>query len=376
MANLFRCPECGAANHVFAALNESLLAISGNLALDAVLQRVVDVARGLIHASFGAVGVADERQRLRHLITSPPTGSSADADAAGIFPALLKSDTPYATSDVQSDSRFAGWPPGYPDLKSFLSVPIVAAGEIVGRFYLGNENTWGFTPEHRGLVELLAPHAGIAITNARLYEQSRELSVVQERNRLARELHDSVTQTMFSMKLAAESATVLVDKDATAARTQLLHMQELARQASSEMRSLIFELRPPELEIEGLVQTLAKHIDVLARVHAVDIELHHRGDGIVDPAQEAEVFRVVQEALNNAIRHADADRIVVDVVNEVDKLVVSVSDDGVGFDPSASRNTRRLGLVSMNERAQALGAELSISSAVGRGTVVALELRS
>ncbi|MDQ3981982.1 MAG: GAF domain-containing protein, partial [Actinomycetota bacterium] len=192
MGNVFRCPECGAPNHVFAALNESLLAISGNLALETVLQRVVGVARGLIHASFGAVGVAGEHQRLRYLITSPATGSSGDAHVAGIFSALLDTDAPYTTSDVQSDSRFAGWPPGYPDLKSFLSVPIVGGDEIVGRFYLGNENTWGFTPDHRSLVELLAPHAGIAITNARLYEQSRELSVAGERDRIARELHDAM----------------------------------------------------------------------------------------------------------------------------------------------------------------------------------------
>ena len=375
MGNVFRCPECGAPNHVFAALNESLLAISGNLALEAVLQRLVEVARGLIHASFGAVGVADEHQRLRYLITSPATGSSEDARAAGIFSALLETDAPYTTSDVHSDSRFAGWPAGYPDMKSLLSVPILGGDEIVGRFYLGNENTWGFTPDHRSLVELLAPHAGIAITNARLYEQSRELTVVQERNRLARELHDSVTQTMFSMKLAAESATVLIEKDAAAARTQLLHMQELARQASAEMRSLVFELRPPELETEGLIPTLAKHVDVLRRVHGVDVELNHRGDGVVSPSQEREVFRIVQEALNNAIRHADAAEIVVDVVTEVDKLVVTVSDDGIGFDPNASRKTRRLGLVSMKERAQALGAALEISSDPGRGTVVALELR-
>lgn len=376
MSNVFRCPECGAPNHVFAALNESLLAISSDLAIEGVLQQLVEVARGLIHASFGALCVANEQGGFRYFITSPATVSQIEPAEAPIFSALLHDRLPYTTSDVQADARFGEWPSGYPDLKSFLWVPIASADEIVGGFYLGNENTWGFTPEHQSLVNLLAPHAAIAINNAHLYEQSRELSVVQERNRLARELHDSVTQTLFSMKLAAESANVLIDDDAAAARAQLVHMQELARQASTEMRSLVFELRPPELEIEGLIPTLRKHIEVLRRVHSVDIQIHHRGDRILNPVEEKEVFRIIQEALNNAIRHAHAAEIVVEVVLEDDKLRVSVADDGVGFDPDAPRKTRRLGLLSMTERAQGLGGELSVSSRPGRGTVVTLELRS
>lgn len=376
MINVLRCPECGAPNHVFAALNESLLAISSDLAIEAVLQKLVDVARGLIHSSFGALGVADERDGFRYFVTSPTTGSHGTPIAPAFFSSFLHEELPLGTSDVHVDPRFAGWPSDYLDLKSLLWVPIASTDEIVGGFYLGNENTWGFTPEHQSLVELLAPHAAIAIKNAHLYEQSRELSVVQERNRLARELHDSVTQTLFSMKLAAESANVLIDNDTTAARAQLAHMQELARQASTEMRSLVFELRPPELEIEGLIPTLRKHIEVLRRVHSVDIELHHRGDQILNPVKEKEVFRIIQEALNNAVRHANAAEIVVEVVIEDDKLRVSVADDGVGFDPDAPRKTRRLGLLSMSERAQGLGVELSVSSRPGRGTVVALELRS
>lgn len=311
-----------------------------------------------------------------HFIVS----GTADARVAlppqteGILAAVLRKGVAYTTSDIQQDPGFEGWPTGYPDLKSFLGIPIMGGGEVVGAFYLANENAWGFTAEGQALVELLAPHAGLAIKNVRLYEQSRELSIVQERNRLARELHDSVTQTLFSMKLAAESANVLIENDLAETRVQLARLQELARQASTEMRSLVFELRPSELEIEGLVATLRKHIDVLRRVHEIDIELHTRGGRLLDPSQEKEVFRIVQEALNNAIRHSRATEITVELIMEDDKLQVSVADDGVGFDPVAPRQSRRLGLVSMSERAQALQAEFSISSAPGRGTVVALEL--
>jgi GAF domain-containing protein len=210
VSNAFRCPECGSRNHVFEALNESLLAISSDLATEAVLQKIVDVGRQLVHASYGAVGVGDEQGGFSHLIIS----GTADARVAlpsqteEILAAVLRDGMADTTPDIQQDPRFEGWPTGYPDLKSFLGVPIVGGGEVVGAFYLANENAWGFTAEDQALVELLAPHAGLAIKNVRLYEQSRELSIVQERNRLARELHDSVTQTLFSMKLAAESVNV------------------------------------------------------------------------------------------------------------------------------------------------------------------------
>lgn len=375
--NPFRCPECGSRNHVFEALNESLLAISSDLTTDAVLQRIVDVARSLVHASYGAVGVRGDRDGFSHFIISGG-GTTSRAllplPAQAILADVLVAGAPYSTNDIQQDPRFEAWPEGYPDLKSFLGVPIRSGDEIVGAFYLSNENTWGFTPDHRTLVELLAPHAALAIKNARLYEQSRELSVVQERNRLARELHDSLTQTLFSMKLAAESATVLIESDLDEARQQLQHLQELARSASAEMRSLVFELRPPELEIEGLVTTLRKHVDVLRRVHQIDVEVHHRGERILDPAREREIFRVVQEALNNAIRHSGASEISIELVMEDDKVCVRVADNGSGFEPGVPTRSRRLGLTSMSERAQALGAELSISSSPGRGTIVTLEL--
>jgi signal transduction histidine kinase len=375
MSKAFRCAECGSRNHVFEALNESLLALSSELSADVVLRRIVEIARHLVHASYGAVGVRHASEGFSHFITSTEAASHrVPPEVETILAGVLSDPEPYVTTDIQADPRFGGWPPGHPDLKSFLGVPILAAGEIIGAFYIGNENTWGFKPEDKDLVELLAPHAGLAIKNVRLYEQTRELSVTQERNRLARELHDSVTQTLFSMRLAAESASVLVESNPQEARAQLDTVQELARSASSEMRSLIFELRPPELEIEGLVATLARHIDVLRRIHDVEIDLHHRGDAVLEATQEREVFRVVQEALNNAIRHSGARHIAVEIVTEEAKIRASVADDGVGFDPGAPRRSRRLGLVSMEERAHALDGELSISSAPGDGTVVALEV--
>ena len=145
-------------------------------------------------------------------------------------------------------------------MTSFLGVPIVSKGRVLGAFYLTNEDRTEFNESDQHLVELFAAHAAIAIENAQLFERSRELSVVEERNRLARELHDSVAQVMFSLSLTAEAAARTSDNEDSR------HVADLAKQALDEMRSIVFELRPADLAADGLVATLQKHATVLGRV--------------------------------------------------------------------------------------------------------------
>jgi signal transduction histidine kinase len=222
---------------------------------------------------------------------------------------------------------------------------------------------------------LLAAHASIAITNARLYEQSRELSVLAERNRLALELHDAVSQRLFSLVLTAEAAGELMDRDQAAAREQVDKLQVLAQQALDELRSLIFELRPPDVERDGLCGALRKHVGVLRRLQPgaqIGIELD---DNIgLDPARDRELLRIAQEALHNAARHAHADHIELRLERGDGRLLLEVRDDGEGFDPDdAELRSKRLGLTSMEERAERLGGRLEIRSARGAGTTVRLE---
>jgi signal transduction histidine kinase len=213
----------------------------------------------------------------------------------------------------------------------------------------------------------------VAIQNARLYERSRELTVVEERNRLARELHDAVNQTLFSVSLTAEAAALLVDNEPERAKKQLGEVRELVRSAMTEMRSLIFELRPGDVVADGLAVTLQKHVDVLRRVHGTDIELHVEGREAGAPV-EREVFRIVQEAMANALKHGYAEHVRVRVRGAGDRLAVAVEDDGIGFDPEGPQARRRLGLISMRERAEALGGALDVRSAPGAGTTVLLEV--
>jgi signal transduction histidine kinase len=296
----------------------------------------------------------------------------------GMLGAMLESDAPYRTDDIHRDPRFRGWwPRQHPDMRSFLGVPIVAQGEVIGAFYLTQKDgQLAFDAADEALIELLAAHASIAITNARLYERSRELSVLSERNRLALELHDVVSQKLFSLVLTAEAAATQLERDPVAARHQLDRLRELAREALDELRSLILGLRPPDLERDGLEGAVRKEVEMLRRVHGVEIELAAQGaiEGVAGE-REVSVLRITHEALHNALRHARADHVSVRLNQAGGVIVVEVTDDGVGFDPTGSQlRSRHLGLTSMEERAGELGGALEVSSAPGAGTTVRLEV--
>jgi signal transduction histidine kinase len=263
-------------------------------------------------------------------------------------------------------------------MHSMLGVPIISAEGTIGAFYLTEkEGADAFDAEDQELIDVLAAHAAIAITNARLYEQSRELSIVSERNRLALELHDVVSQKLFSLMLSAEAAGAQLDRDPRSARANVDRLRELAREALEELRSLILGLRPPALELDGLEETLRKEVSMLGRVHGRDIDLEVDGDlaAGADHERDHAVLRIAHEALHNALRHAGAEHIVVRLAAEDGRLTVEVIDDGVGFEPDRTDvRSRHLGLTSMEERARELGGRLRIDSAPGSGTAVRLEV--
>jgi signal transduction histidine kinase len=363
------------------AVSDAVLAVAAELSIEEVLQRLVDGARELAGARFAALGLPDGEGGFSQFLTS---GMSDELVAAmgplprqhGLLGAMLETAEPFRTPNIHDHPRFRGWwPAAHPDMRSFLGVPIVAPEGVIGSFYLTDKedgNSFGATDQE--VIELLAAHAAIAITNARLYERSRELSILSERNRLALELHDAVSQKLFSLVLTAEALDTLLERDPAAVRGQLERLQELARQALDELRSLIFELRPPDLERDGLAGALRKHVEVLRRLEPSEIELDVDADFESDPARDREALRIAQEALQNALRHAGAERVIVRLRAEDGRLLLEVADDGSGFDPQAPElRSRHLGLTSMEERALELGGRLEIRSAPGAGTTVRLE---
>jgi signal transduction histidine kinase len=363
------------------AVSDAVLAVASELSVEEVLQRLVERARELADARYAALGVPDGDGGFSRFLVA---GMSDELIARlgplprthGMLGAMLETTEPFRTDDIHTDPRFKGWwPRGHPDMRSFLGVPIVAPGGVIGAFYLTEkEGAPEFDVTDQELIEMLASHAAIAITNARLYEESRELSTLSERNRLALELHDAVTQKLFSVVLTAEAAATLIERDPAAAGAQIERVGQLAREALEELRSLVGELRPADLERDGLAGALRKHVEVLRRLHPAAIELElEDGAGLEETERDREVLRIAQEAVQNALRHASAGRIAVRLADADGALELEVADDGIGFDPAEPElRARRLGLTSMEERAARLGGRLEIRSASGRGTTVHL----
>jgi len=372
---------------VLAALAGAVRAITLGSSLDRVLHRLAASARDLVGARYAAIGLPEqEGDQFARFVT---VGMSDELIARlgplprthGLLDAMLRDPSPYRTDDITRDPRFRGWwPEAHPQMRSFLGVPIVSAGDIVGAFYLTEKlGAPGFTAADEAAVVLLASHAAIAIDQARLFEDSRELALAQERGRLARELHDALAQTLFSLRLAAETAASLQADDPAGAAAQVEVVRRLAGQAADELRTIMDGLRPADLERDGLAATVRSHVVLAARAHGVEVDLDVAELPELDPDVEHQVLRIAQEAVTNALRHARADRVAVRLGpherRPEERVVLTVRDDGRGFDPDArGLRSRRLGITSMHERAASVGGVLRIRSAPGRGTTVELEV--
>lgn len=366
-------------NPALRAVSDAVLAVAAQQSVEEVLQRLVDSARELAGARYAALGIPDEDGGFVRFLVS---GMSEELIASlgplprshGMLGAMLETAGAYRGVDIHTHPRFRGWwPSEHPDMRSFLGVPISAEAEVIGAFYL-TEKIGGdqFSDDDQQLIELLAAHAAIAITNARLLERSRELTILSERNRLALELHDVVSQKLFGLILQGEVVLDRLGDDRLSALAPAERMVGLAREALEELRALIMGLRPPQLERDGLREALRKEIELLARAHGAHVEL--LGGAAPPPAdarRDLAILRIVDEALHNALRHAVAGRITV----RLHERGVEISDDGGGFDPSdASLRSHHLGLTSMEERAAELGGRLTIDSRPGEGTTVRFEL--
>jgi signal transduction histidine kinase len=362
-----------ALNPALQAVSDAVLGVASRRSVEEVLQLLVGHARELAGARYAALGTPDGEGGFSRFLVSGMseemiTGLGPLPRTHGLLGAMLESPEPLRTDDLRSHPRFHGWwPSGHPDMRSFLGVPIVASGTVVGAFYLTHkEGAAEFSDRDAEVISLLASHAAIAMTTARLSDEAEALSVLAERNRLALDLHDAVSQKLFSLVLTAEAAAELLERDPAAARERVTRVGALGREALDELGVLIGELRPPELARDGLDGAVRKHAAMLARLHGVPIAVEVAA---VPAGNAAEILRVVQEALHNAVRHAGAGAITV----RLDAGTVEVADDGSGFEPADPLvRSRRLGLTSMEERAERLGGRLEIDSTPGTGTTVRL----
>lgn len=255
-----------------------------------------------------------------------------------------------------------------------LVVPLVTSGETIGILCLATPRGRPFQDEHLALARGVGDQLSVAISNARYFQASQQTAAQEERDRIARDLHDSVSQSLFSLTLHARTAELALaraglDSEGEVGRS-LQRVRALTQAALAEMRALIFELRPGALGEEGLGAALLKHSAAVTAREGLEIRVSAPGERLpLVAGQEEHLYRLAQEALNNVVKHAHANCAWVELTSRARVVVLVVRDDGVGFDPDDA-HPGHLGLATMRDRAAQIGAELSFESEAGAGTTV------
>jgi signal transduction histidine kinase len=362
-------------------VSQAVLSVTRQMPVRDVLQVIVRSARSLVGARYAALGVPDEGDSFAEFVVD----GISDAEWAAIGPlprrhgmlrVLLNEGKPERLADIRADPRFEGWPAAHPKMSHFLGVPVRDGDQVLGIIFAANKVSAaaagrGFTERDEEILSLFAAHAAIALTNARLNERSRELSVLQERSRLARELHDAVTQKLFGVRAHARAAAVLADRDPAVSqrvRAEIEMVSTLGAEAQAELRAVIDGLAPPDLEAAGLAESLRRYAVLAGRAHGIPVEFTAGQLPPLGSRVETAVYRVAQEALTNALRHSGAGRVSLCLCPAKGRRVrLTVTDDGHGFVPEAPSGG--VGLASMAERASAAGGTLTIRSGES-GTVV------
>jgi signal transduction histidine kinase len=352
-----------------------LVSLLEKTVLDQVLDIVCAEAQRLIGATGSAVLLLTEpawlevRHRLGKPLAAvervPVNGSLAGEVVRQGEPVVLNDPAPFERGQLYQ------WPT---DLSALLAVPLHANGGVIGVLDVVNK-AGGFTDEDVPVMSVFANQAAMAIEHARLQKQAEALAVLGERQRLARELHDSVTQSLYGVTLYADAAALALaagKHDAVAG--YLRELQETAQEGMRDMRLLIFQLHPPVLESEGLVAALQLRMAAVEGRADLHPEFRVEGERRLPIAIENELYWIAQEALNNVRKHAAAGHVIVHLNFTATTVTLEVEDDGVGFDPQGVPAERRGGLRTIAERAAHLGGDVAFDSAPGRGTRVRVEV--
>jgi signal transduction histidine kinase len=288
----------------------------------------------------------------------------------GITGWVAQSGEPLLVPDVSKEPRYYGLPQAK-EMRAELAVPLKAKGTVIGVLHVQSDRLDAFDEGDQAVLVSLAHQAASAIENARLYTQAQQVATLEERQRLARDLHDSATQSLYSVTLLAEtSRQATIAGDVEVAADCLSQLGEAARQALKEMRLLVYELRPPVLEQVGLVGALQQRLDAVEGRAGIETRflVEHEVE-LAAPVEEA-LYRIALEAMNNSLKHAAATLVTVQVRAVGAGIELEVKDNGRGFEPKVAGDTGGMGLITMRERAERLGGTLTIGSALGEGTNV------
>ena len=350
-------------------------AVVGEVDLDRVLRRLVAEARARTGARYAALGVIGP-----HGVLSDFIHEGMDEEAArdigppprgrGLLGKVVREQQTIVLDDIASHPDAHGVPEGHPQMSSFLGVPITSGSNSFGNLYLTNKDG-GFTDVDVEVVEALATIAGAAVSTARLRDRLKARAIVEDRDRIARDLHDSVIQDLFAIGLSLQSTSTRVEDEAVS--SVLDRSVDQLHDVVETLRRYIYQLK----SADGLRETLSQQLFALAeRMGAVyptqvNVDLHEDLD-LVDVAIAEEVVKLATEILSNALRHSRAEELTLRGRARDGQLSLLVRDDGQGFDPDHVR--QGMGLLNMKVRVRRLGGDLSIETAPGSGTTVAIRL--
>ena len=364
-----------------AALNAVASVVSRSLDLERVLTNSLDKTLEVMEMEAGGIYLLHEDAQT--LTIAAYKGLSAPFVAEidnlkvgeGFSGQVAQTGEPLVVQDLSTDARLTRSAVKESDFQSLAIAPLVSRAKVLGTLFVITRRDREFSQQDIELLISIGGQIGVAVENAQLYEQAKQIAVVEERQRLARELHDSVTQSLHSSTLLAEAGQRLASRgDLERTRGYLTRLGEISQQALKEMRLLVYELRPLHLMNVGLVWALQQRLDAVERRAGVDVNLVVDGEIELPLDVEEALFRIAQEALNNALKHAAPTSIVVtihiDGESPYQRVELDVVDDGQGFDPAALGDEGGLGLVSMRQRVENVGGVLDVRSTPGEGTHV------
>jgi PAS domain S-box-containing protein len=360
--------------------------LSTTLELKLLLGLILDQVQAIIAYDFGLIfavnGGGDDTvaYAIRRDGPSPPLAARRPLGIEQLRPILEAGTAPIHVPDVTGDSPQAQLfqrtvaaclGEAAASIRAWLWTPLVVNDRLIGGLSLAHSVPQRYAENQVGLLTTIANQAAVAIENARLYGEARELAALQERQRLARELHDSVTQQLFSASLIAEVLPQLYEQDQTEGREYLDDVRRLTRGALAEMRTLLMELRPAALHEAALSELVRQLAEAFTGHTRVPVQFDLDGEPAPPSDVKIAVYRIVQEALNNVAKHAKARHVIIQLRGDRQAIALQIADDGRGFDRAQVRSDR-LGLTIMRERVQAIGAALSIESEPDRGTTLRL----
>ncbi|MBI5287902.1 MAG: GAF domain-containing sensor histidine kinase, partial [Chloroflexi bacterium] len=364
-------------NQQIAAVQTASVSLASDMTLEPLLQRFVDLARAITNARYAALAIAAGGGAIELFITSGI--SKEERDRMGALPTgrgllgIIHEGTVVRLRDLTSDPRSAGFPPGHPRMRSLLGVPVVYRREIVGRLYLTEkQGAAEFTHEDEELVTLLAAQAAASIENARLLQQSQDLAILEERERIGMDLHDGVIQALYGVGLSLEECADVVSEEPEFVSRRLDKAVNDLNQVIRDIRCYIFHLRPAAFSSKNLEEALfdlAREVQINS---LVDIEVKiEQVDAASLPDELAEnLFHIVQEALANVSKHARASRAAVELIGDGEAYALTVTDNGRGFEMNTRRGVGHRGLGNIADRARTIDATLKIESSPGAGTSI------